>query len=118
VNNAVHIISVSGTQERRSQPEYRVFAANLKRATAPGLVLGSVDLHIPAFDLHLHCAWLRDQRGNERVSMPRSKVETPGGHMHLKTLARWGTSQSEQRFQRAALAAIHTLLARSEGSSP
>ena len=99
------------------EPGYQIFAANLKRAMAPGSTLGSVDLHIPAFDLHLHCTWMRVPNGSERVSMPRAKVETPSGRFHLKTLARWGSAQSEARFQCAALAAIHELLAKAATSS-
>jgi hypothetical protein len=43
--------------------------------------------------------------------MPKIKVETPDGKIHLKSLTRWGTAQSEERFQRAALRALHQLIA-------
>jgi hypothetical protein len=97
------------------EDNYRAFAANLKRATAHRRILGSVDLHIPALDLHLHCTWLRGPNGSERLGMPRTKVETPNGRTHLKTLARWGTAQSEERFQRAGLKALHELITATEG---
>jgi hypothetical protein len=119
MNNSVDIVYVPAAQDDRSwsmphiEP-YRAFASNLKRATALGKVLGSVDLFLPSFDLHVHCRWLRDERGNERIGLPRIKVETPDGKIHHKTLARWGTSQSEERFQRAALAALHQLISNTQ----
>jgi hypothetical protein len=73
-------------------------------------VLGSVDFFIPSFDLHMHCLWQRDERGNERVSLPRVKLETPDGRIHHKTLARWHTAEAERRFQREALRALHLLI--------
>jgi hypothetical protein len=95
---------------------YRIYASNLKRGARSSRVLGSVDFFLPDLDLHLHCTWLRDGRGYERVSMPRTKVETPDGRTHLKTLARWGSADAEERFQRAALQAIRELIARTATS--
>jgi hypothetical protein len=116
MSNSVDIVYVPAAQDDQpwSTPHiepYRAFASNLKRATALGKVLGSVDLFLPSFDLYVHCAWLRDNRGNERIGLPRIRVETPDGRVHRKTLARWGTHQSEEQFQRAALRALHELIA-------
>jgi hypothetical protein len=118
MNSVINVVSTAETQDKRpgsAEPGYVIYASNLKRSTAPGRVLGSVDLHILSLDLHLHCPWLRDERGNERLGMPRSRVELPTGRTHLKTLARWGTAQSEDRFQRAGLKALHELIAATEG---
>jgi hypothetical protein len=73
-------------------------------------LIASVDLHLPDLDLHLNCRVLRDRQGNTYVGMPRVKVEAPNGKIHHKTLARWGSAKSEQRFQTAALEAIDQLL--------
>jgi hypothetical protein len=81
-------------------------------------VIGSVDLYIPSLDLHLHCTWLRDERGRERLGMPRTKVETPDGQTHLKTLACWGSAAAEERFQKEGLRALHQLIAATEGNRP
>jgi hypothetical protein len=100
---------------RQADNTYLAYASNLKRNSSPGRVLGSFDLYIPSFQLHLHCTWQRDNRGRERVGMPRVRVETPNGQMHLKTLARWGSAIAEEMFQRAGLRALHQLLTRAEG---
>jgi hypothetical protein len=117
MNSIVDVISAAAAQanpdERRAET-YRVFASNLKCATRPGLVLGSVDFFLPDLGLHLHCAWLRDERGNEHLGMPRCRVETPSGGRHYKTLARWHTAAAAARFQRAGLAALHQLVAKTE----
>jgi hypothetical protein len=113
MHSVIDVNSTFATQAHRPAPRsesYAVFASNLKRAAGPGRVLGSVDLFIPLFSLHMHCLWLRDERGNERVSLPRVKVETPNGHQHNKSLMRWATAEAEERFQRAALRAIHLLI--------
>jgi hypothetical protein len=99
------------------QDGYPVFASNYKPSTRPGSLIASVVLNIPAFDLHLVCQVRRDRQGNTYVSMPRVKVEAPDGKIHHKTLARWGSASSEQRFQRAALAAIGELLSKSRPAS-
>ena len=96
------------------QDGYQVFAANYKPSTRPGDLIASVDLHIATFDLHLVCRVLRDRRGNVYVGMPRVKIEAPDGKLHFKTLARWGSAQSEERFQRAARAAIGELLGKTK----
>jgi len=115
--NEIHLVRLTGMQdeEPRVVNSYRIFASNLKRATRPGRLLGSVDFFLPDLDLHVHCRWLRNERGREYVSMPRSKVETPDGRFHLKTLARWGSAIAEARFQHAALGAIHQLIAATSG---
>jgi hypothetical protein len=115
MHTTIDVVSAFETQAHRPprrEETYRIHANNLKYATGLGRVLGSVDLFIPTFDLHVHCQWLRDERGNERLSLPRVKLETPGGRIHHKTLARWGTAQSEQKFQRAGLAALHELISK------
>jgi hypothetical protein len=108
------LIDTGNLDNSSRQNNYRVYASNLQRAPQPGRVLGSASFHIPAFDLHLVCAWLRDDRDHERLGMPRARVETPNGKFHLKPLARWGSSQSEELFQRAGLRALHELLAKTE----
>jgi len=112
MNAAVDIIVTRGTQEKHRQDfENRtVFASNLKRSSYLGPTLGSLDFFIPIpAPLHLHCLWRRDERGNERIVLPRVKVETPYGLLHHKTLARWHDAAAEKRFQRTALAALHQL---------
>ena len=94
--------------------DYVAFASNLKRNPEFGRHLGSFQLWLPTLDLHLAVAWVRDQRGREFVGMPRIRVEAPDGKIHFKRLARWGSARAEDRFQRAALAALHTLIARTE----
>jgi hypothetical protein len=96
--------------------EYKVYASNLKLSHRPGRKLGSVSLFIPSFGLHLFCSWERDERGRERVGMPRTLVTTPDGRVHRKSLARWATAAAEARFQRSALGAIHEYLARTATS--
>lgn len=93
--------------------DYPAFASNLKRNPEFGRHLGSFQLWLPTFDLHLSCAWIRDQRGNEHVGMPRVRVTAPDGRTHHKRLARWGSARSEENFQRAALSALHKLIANS-----
>jgi hypothetical protein len=114
LNTIVDVISTSGAQPASShdaqRDAYRIYASNYKRSTRPGNLIGSVDLHLPDFDLHLTCRVLRDRQGNTYIGMPRIKVEAPDGAIHHKTLARWGSSQSEQRFQAAAFAAIAELI--------
>ena len=111
--NTIDVIPTSEAQPA-GQDSYRIFASNLKRSTRPGSLIASVDLHLPDLDLHLNCRVLRDRQGNTYVAMPRVKVEAPDGKIHHKTLARWGTVQSAQRFEAAALRAIHELIAKTE----
>jgi hypothetical protein len=121
MHTTIDVVSAFETQAHRPprrEETYRIHAANLKRSTAPGRILGSVDLFVPTFQLHMHCLWLRDLRGNERVSLPRVKVETPNGHQHNKSLMRWATAEAEERFQRAALRAIHLLIAATANNHP
>jgi hypothetical protein len=111
----MHIINDWGNDP--GQDGYSVFASNYKPSTRPGRLIASVDLSIPDFDLHLVCQVLRDRQGNTYVGMPRVRVEAPDGKIHHKTLARWGSAKSEQRFQRAALVAIGELLSKSRPAS-
>jgi hypothetical protein len=83
----------------------------LKRGPGHGRLLATFDLFVPALDLHLRCSWLRDDRGREYVGLPKVKITAPDGKIHLKSLVRWSTARAEERFQRSALRALHTLLA-------
>jgi hypothetical protein len=113
MNTAIDVVYTCETQAHRpaSHDEtYTVFASNLKRAPNFGRLLGSVSFYIPSLQLHLWCRWLRDGAGNERIVMPRLEVEAPDGKRHHKTLVRFATAEAEQRFQRAALRALHLLI--------
>jgi hypothetical protein len=106
--------AANGPNGSQEQDHYRIYAARLRRNPNPvSRHLGSVSFFIPACDLHLVCSWLRDDRGRERVGMPRVRVEAPDGKIHHKTLAHWHSAQSEERFQRLALRALHELIAKS-----
>jgi hypothetical protein len=94
-----------------SDAPYQVFASGLKRSPNFGRVLGSASFYIPSLELHLWCRWERDDRGNERIALPRLVIETPNGARHRKTLVRFATEKAELRFQRAALRALHRLIA-------
>jgi hypothetical protein len=96
---------------------YQVFASNLKRATSFGRLLGSVSFYIPSCQLHLWCQWVRDDRGHERVVLPRLEVEAPDGKLHRKTLVRFATAEAEERFQCEALRALHQLIAKTATSA-
>jgi hypothetical protein len=114
--NGVDIVLISETQAPpptpRREPKNQVFASNLKRASFIGPILGSLDLFIPSPEsLHIHCVWQRNERGHERILLPRVKVETPHGAIHHKSLMRWHVGAADERFQASALAALHRLLA-------
>jgi hypothetical protein len=85
---------------------YRVFCTSYKRATRPGMLLATVEFFIPSFQLHLSCRLQRDDRGHQRLDLPRTKVEAPDGRIHHKSLMRWHTAQAEALFQQLGLAAI------------
>ena len=87
MDDDVFIIPTSQTQPAASHRDglYRAFASNLKRNPEFGRHLGSFQLYLPDFDLHVSCAWLRDQRGNEHVGMPRVRVTAPDGKVPLQT---------------------------------
>jgi hypothetical protein len=112
--NSVNVVFTSAKQDEplRGNDTYAVFASGLKRAPHFGRLLGSVSLFIPAFEMHVWVRWIRDERGCERIVMPRLEVTGPDGRLHRKTLVRFHSAQAEQRFQRAALAAVHQLLGR------
>jgi hypothetical protein len=117
VNGDVHIIPVFETQgpqpTPRCEPKNQVFASNLKRASFLGPILGSLDLFIPAPEsLHIHCIWQRNERGHERILLPRVKLETPHGAIHHKTLMRWNSAAADHWFQASALHALHALISR------
>jgi hypothetical protein len=97
-----------------ADPPYVVHAANWKSARGPGAVIGTFDASIPAFSLSLRCALKRDQRGDPYVDLPRVRVETPNGAVHLKRLARWNSAQAERQFQAAAMRAVRKLIANTE----
>jgi hypothetical protein len=119
MNSVIDVIRTSETQadRPRSAPgpesDYRIYASNLKRAARFGRLLGSVSFYVPSLELHLWCRWERDERGNERIAMPRLEVEAPDGKRHRKTLVRFATAEAERRFQSEALRALHRLLASS-----
>jgi hypothetical protein len=117
-NDTVIVIPSREVQDEppRVDETYKVYASNLKLATSFGRLLGSVSLFIPAFELHVACRWVRDERGNERVIPLRVKVEAPDGKIHNKSVIRWGTAQAEERFQRAGLKALHKLIAKTATS--
>jgi hypothetical protein len=94
--------------ELRVEPntDYRIFCTSYKRATRPGSLVAAVELFAVDFSLHLSCRLLRDDRGHQRLALPRVKVEDPTGRTHYKSLARWATAAAEARFQRLGLAAI------------
>jgi hypothetical protein len=117
MNNVIDVFPGSEAQVGlpRRDEIYRVFASNLKRSPGTGRLLGSVSFYVPSLQLHLWCRWERDDRGNERIVMPRLEIEAPDGKRHRKTLLRWGTAQAEERFQREALRALHQLIAATEG---
>jgi hypothetical protein len=119
VNDAVDIVLVPKVQEPRLRPVDRqavlpeVYASNLKRSSYLGPTLGSLDLFVPTpGPLHVHCHWGRDQRGRERIVLPRVKIETPSGALHFKSLLRWHLGAFDERFQKSALRALHELIAR------
>jgi hypothetical protein len=118
MNNAGNIVVFRGTQGELEQgvETTPVFASNLKRSSYLGPLLGSLDFFIPTpAPLHLHCLWRRDERGRERIVLPRAKVETPSGAVHLKSLARWHTAAADDWFQRASLAALRQLIGSTRG---
>jgi hypothetical protein len=86
--------------------DYRIFCTNYKAAARPGKLIAAVELFVVDFSLHLSCRLLRDDRGHQRIGLPRVEVPDPSGRIHRKTLVRWSTAQAERRFQRLGLAAI------------
>ena len=110
MNSVIDVISGHEAQLASSYDEhrdtYRVFCTSYKRATRPGKLVGAVEIYIPCFELHLSCRLVRDDRGHQRLDLPRVKVEDPTGRVHHKSLLRWSTAEAERRFQTLGLAAI------------
>jgi hypothetical protein len=110
MNSIINVISGHEAQPTPSHDQqrdaYSIYCTGFKRATRPGQLIAAVELFIPCFELHLSCRLLRDDRGHQRLDLPRVKVEDPAGKIHHKSLLRWHTAQAEQRFQRLALAAV------------
>lgn len=104
--------SNSGFEREKNGLEYRVFANRYRPNPDPtSRHLGSVDLFIPCFELHVSCVWWRNDRGHEELTMPRVLMKSPNGQRHHKTLARWATAAAHERFQCCGLRALHELLA-------
>ena len=110
MDTIVDVIPTAAAQPAPSHHEqrddYQIFCTSVKRGTRPGPLLAAVELFIPGFRLHLSCRLRRDDRGHQRLDLPRVKVEDPAGRTHHKSLLRWSTSEAERRFQMLGLAAI------------
>jgi hypothetical protein len=109
MNNAIDVIPPSAAQAAsydKHRDDYQIYCTSLKHASRPGKLLAAAELFIPDFALHISCKLVRDDRGHQRLDLPRVKVEDPTGRIHHKTLMRWSTAEAERRFQRLGLAAI------------
>jgi hypothetical protein len=67
-----------------------------------------------------NCAWFRNSDGKEWVALPAQRYEGPDGVVRFTPLVEFSSSPSEarQRFQDAALAAIHAVAAIDEDATP
>jgi hypothetical protein len=111
MNDAVIVIPSREAQDepRRVEPnttDYKIRCTSFKPAARPGKLVAAVEFFVVDFSLHLSCRLLRDDRGHQRIGLPRVEVPDPSGRIHRKTLVRWSTAQAEARFQRLGLAAI------------
>src|SRR5215469_11100209 len=99
MDGEIRIISTTESQPvatpRGDDSYIAAYASNLKRSREFGKFLGSFDLHLPQFDLYLHCCWRRNDRGDEYIDLPKTKVVTPAGHTHLKRLVRFATAAAD-----------------------
>lgn len=89
------------------------------RPMARGAFRASVDLELTRVGIIFkNCGWFRNVEGQEWVTLPSQRYEGLDGVARYHPLVEFAPNAKEarQRFQEAALAAIHSILT-SEGSA-
>lgn len=90
-----------------AKPERALVASNLRRIGKNTLV-GTVDLEVPAWRIRFKgCLWHR-KGGKEWIAFP-SREWLRDGQRHFADLVQFTDRTVHDRFQEAALAAVHAI---------